>query len=329
MKYPDKVLKPPGKLLSIFSLILFFALGFLVTNILNTKLPQEKQTVKSQAQGLSPIQEATCTAKGGECQTGKSDQVGKECTLSDGKTKGTVIFNLCPQQSNDVRCCVPKTSSNPDVPILDKASLTVEFQGIGPNANPLNKTRYITIKIFKNEGPFERADYVAEDNIVYDGQDGKFKSNNFNLGALPDGKYQMVIQEERYLDAQLTNKNGDKAITVSGGVVVEMAPVTMIAGDLAPGERGDNFINIIDYNAIIGCMPGAPSNSCFNRDYADLNDDGKVDQIDFDILMKNFGEDGFAFQTDQFKCEPDPGCGAEKGSLQLCSLLCTKKTQRS
>ncbi len=329
MKYPDKAFKFPGNLLSIFSLVLFFGLGFLVTNILNNRLPNEQQSTETQAQGLSPIQETSCTSQGGECQTGKGDQVGKECTLSDGTTKGTVIYNLCPRQSDDVRCCVPKTNSNPVVPIADKASLTVEFQGIGPNANPRNPRRLVTLKIFKNDGSFESAAYVAEDSLTYDGLDGKFKSNNFSLGAIPDGKYQMVIQEERYLDAQLTNKNGDKAIAVSGAVAVEMAPVTMLAGDIGPGERGDNFINIIDYNALIGCLPGAPINSCFNRDYADLNDDGRVDQIDFDILMKNFGENGFAFQTDQFKCEPDPACGAEKGSLQLCSLLCSKKSQRS
>lgn len=329
MKYSVNLFNVPGKIPTILSLFLLFSLGFLVTNILNTKLPNEKQTSKSQAQGLSPIQEAACTSKGGECQTGKSDQVGKECMLSNSNTKGIVVFNLCPQQPDDIRCCVPRSGSNPIVEAIDKASLTVEFQGIGPNASPRNPTRRVTLKIFKNDGPFESAAYVAEDSITYDAQSGKFTSNNFSLGALPDGKYQMVIQEERYLDAQLLSKTGDKVITVVGSAVVEMSPVTMLAGDLGPGERGDNFINIIDYNALIGCLPGAPINACFNRDKADLNDDGKVDQIDFDILMKNFGEDGFAFQTNQFKCEPDPACGSKKDSLQLCSLLCSKKSQRS
>ncbi len=325
MSYPNQA-KGAGIRFGAFFLIFFFTLGFIVTGILNNNLQKEPQITKSQAQGLSPIQEATCTSKGGECQTGKQDQVGKECTLTDGKTKGTVIFNLCPQQPDDVRCCVPNSSSSP---ITTKAGLIVEFQGIGPNSNPQNTTRRVTIKIFKVDGPFDSAAFTAEDTIAFDQASGKFTNPNFNLGTIPDGKYQMVIQEEKYLDSQLLNKSGDKAFTLSESATVEVAPVKMLAGDIAPGERGDNFINIIDYNAIIGCMPGAPSNSCFNKDYADLNDDGVVDKIDFDIMLINFGEKGFAFQTDQFKCEPDPACGAEKGTIQLCSLLCSKKTQRS
>ncbi|HUQ85142.1 MAG TPA: dockerin type I domain-containing protein [Candidatus Limnocylindrales bacterium] len=329
MKNPHKEMKASGKLSSVIVLILFFSLGIVVTAILNLKLSKDQQTVKSEAQVLSPIQEAACTSKGGECQNGKSDQVGKECTLSDGSTKGTVAFNLCPQQTDDVRCCVPKSTSNPPVSQTNKATMTVGFQGIGPNSNPQNRTRTVSIKIFKNEGPFESATYVAQDTITFDPQTGFFKSANFNLGSIPEGKYQMVLQEETYLDVQLLDKSGNKVFEMSSSATIETSPVQMRAGDLAPGDNGDNQVNIIDYNALIGCLPGAPTGACFNKDYSDMNDDGKVDQVDLDILLSNFGDNGFAFQTEEFKCEPDPACGAEKDTLQLCSLLCTKKTQRS
>lgn len=329
MQYPNEVASA-GKKSGIFFLIIFFGLGFLITGILNNNLTKEKQTTKSNAQGLSPIQEATCTNKGGECQTGKADQVGKPCALSDG-TPGTVYFNLCASQPDDIRCCVPNGS--PVDPGQEKAvyktNLTVKLQGIGPNSAPKNPTQSVTIKIFSSVGPLENADFVAQDTIAYDSATGSFVNSNFDLGSLPKGNYQMVIQIVKYLDKQLVNTNGQTTFSLSQGADVQIAAVEMRAGDIAPDSRGDNTVNIIDYNALIGCMPGAPAGACLNRDYADLNDDGRVDQIDLDILMSNFGDNGFAFQTDQFSCEPDPACNSGKDALQLCSLLCTRKTQRS
>ncbi|HVF69542.1 MAG TPA: dockerin type I domain-containing protein [Xanthomonadales bacterium] len=321
MKRPDIIPSFKSPHISIFFIILFFGLGFLVTGILNNQISKQKQIGTSRAQQSTPIQEASCTSQGGQCQSGKLNEIGKPCTLPN-QTAGTVKYNFCPIQEGDIRCCVPNGAPS-------SASMIVEFQGIGPNLNPQNPIRTVIIKIFKDGGPYDRASYAAEDTLIYDPQSGKFTNSNFNLGVIPEGKYQMVLQEEKYLDVQLRSKNGDKVLSVSGSAVVEVSPVLMIAGDLAPGVRGDNSINIIDYNALIGCLPGAPINACFNRNYADLNDDGKVDQIDLDILMSNFGENGFAFQTDQFKCEPDPSCGLEKSALQLCSLLCTKKSLRS
>lgn len=332
MSYPNQVSRD-GKRFGIFFLFLFFGLGFVITGILNTRLTKEPQTNKSRAQGLSPIQEATCTNKGGECQTGKASQVGKPCSLTDG-TAGTIYFNLCPSQPDDIRCCVPNGSPPvnnppaPQVPVTD-SSLKITFQGIGPNANIQNRERSVTIKIFKDDGSLDIADFVAQDSIVYDQTSGTFKSSSFTLGGIPAGKYQMVLQEEKYLDEQLLTVQGEKIINITAGVAVEFAPVVMRAGDIAPGDNGDNSVNIIDYNALIGCLPGAPPGVCLNRNYADLNDDGKVDQVDLDILMSNFGNNGFAFQTEQFKCEPDPACSSGKDTLQLCSLLCTRKSQRS
>lgn len=318
--------------LSALFLILFFGLGFLVTDILNRYIVKNPQTINSHAQELSPIQEATCTNQGGECQTGKADQVGKPCKLSDGRTPGTVIRDLCPQQPDDIRCCVPNgppvSTPEPTIPIAN-TNLVVRFQGIGPNTNILNKTRNIVLKIFKNDGSFDAADLVAQDTVTYDAASGNFLNSNFNLGAVPLGDYQMVIQAEKYLDKQLVNSQGSNIIKIASGTSVDIVPVEMRAGDIAPDSRGDNAVNIIDYNALIGCLPGAPPGACLNKNYADLNDDGKVDQIDLDILMSNFGQNGFSFQTDQFKCDPDPSCNSGKDSLQLCSLLCTRISKRS
>lgn len=308
--------------LSFLILVFFFAIGFLITGILNIKLTIQKQTVSSKAAG--PIQDPQCTAQGGECQSGKANEIGKPCTLSSGIT-GTIVFNYCPSQGNDIRCCIPDA---PPAPTGTTSGLTVSLQGIGPNAQIVDQERTATIKIFDNTKPFDAATYTASDTLTYDSSSGKFVNPKFNFGMIPDGEYQMVIQIDTYLDEQLSNPEG-KIFTVNSAGALNVSPVKMKAGDLAPGPKGDNHVNIIDYNAIIGCMNGAPAGACLNKKYADLNNDGIVDQKDLDLLLLNFGDNGFAFQTDQFSCEPDPACNSGKKSLQLCTLLCTRKTLRS
>ncbi len=310
------------RLLSFFSIIFFFTLGFLVTNVLNTKIQKQTQTIYSKAAG--PIQESQCTSLGGECQSGKLNSVGLPCNLSSG-TPGIVKYNYCPTQEGDIRCCVPQAAP----PQNSTVGMTVTLQGIGQNQAIQTPQRTATIKVYDAAGNFSSSAFVAQDTITYDSASGDFINANFNLGAVAAGDYQMVIQMDSYLDSQLTDKtDGDNKFTIEQGKGVQAEVVQMRAGDLAPSPNGDNHVNIIDYNAIIGCMPGAPPSACINKKYADLNDDGIVDQKDLDILMSDFGQTGFEFQTTQFKCEPDPTCNSGVGALQLCSLLCSKKSLR-
>lgn len=308
--------------LSFLTLVFFFVIGFMVTGILNIKLTSQKQTVSSKAAG--PIQESACASRGGECQTGKLNSINKPCNLSGG-APGIVKYNYCPLQEGDIRCCVSNSQLNPN---NTYSSLTVTLQGIGPNAKIIDQERTATIKIFDNTKSFDTATFTASDTLKYDSASGKFVNPKFNFGLIPDGDYQMVIQIDTYLDEQLSNPEG-KIFKVNAASALNVSPVQMKAGDLAPGPKGDNHVNIIDYNAIIGCMNGAPTGACLNKKYADLNNDGVVDKKDLDLLLLNFGDNGFAFQTDQFSCEPDPACNSRKESLQLCTLLCTRKTQRS
>lgn len=203
------------------------------------------------------------------------------------------------------------------------------LEGVGPGASPTAPSVPATLKIFKGDGPLTSAKYSSNDSLTYVSASGRFENPNFKLGTVPSGIYQMVLQIPKYLDKQLTTTSGSKAITMTTGTNTDIAPIEMKAGDVVPAPNGDNVINMIDYNAVLGCMPDAPSGACLNKKLADINDDGKVDQADLNIIQRNFGEQGFSFQTDQFKCDPDPTCTQGNKALQLCSLVCSKKTQRS
>lgn len=78
---------------------------------------------------------------------------------------------------------------------------------------------------------------------------------------------------------------------------------TAIPGDIAPAPRGDNYIDIQDYNALIACLQR--DKSCTNPSLADLNNNGMVNQQDLDILISNFGKNGLGFTIPQFTCFTD------------------------
>lgn len=213
----------------------------------------------------------------------------------------------------------PATQSN------SKADIQLTLQGIGAGANINDPVRQARVKILSKA----TTAYTATGFLRYDKASGTFVNHAFNLGTVNPGSYQLTVQMDSYLDQELTAPNGSTQFALGEGKVSKTAPSLLSAGDTAPSPGGDNTVDIIDYNALINCMPGSPKGSCINKKSTDLNNDGRVDQKDFDILKSNLGDKGFSFQTPQYTCVPDPACTTGKGSLQMCALLCTPKTQRS
>jgi len=238
----------------------------------------------------------------------------------------TITAHYC----SDVHGC-PTSPSAPTAPQASTADVAASVQGIGANATVADQSQTATVRIYNVNTTQGAAAYSPSDKLTYDPKSGNFVNPKFNLGIIPSGKYKMVIQMDKELDNQLKNAadaTDTFALNLAGGTV-HVATVSLLGGDVAPSPHGDNFVNAIDYNALIGCMAGAPANACFNKKLADLNDDGVVDQKDLDILLSNYGSQGFAFQTNQFTCTQDPTCTSGKGSLQLCSLICSSKNQRN
>ncbi|HUQ85731.1 MAG TPA: dockerin type I domain-containing protein [Candidatus Limnocylindrales bacterium] len=206
-----------------------------------------------------------------------------------------------------------------------KADIEIALEGIGAGVSIKNPVRPAKIKIIKGNA----VSHNASDFLTYDKATGNFVNHNFDLGSVEPGTYQLVLQMDTYLDRELVGPDGNKEFVLGESKVSKTAPTQLSAGDSAPLPGGDNVINIIDYNALIGCMPGNKSSACSNKRTADLNDDGVVNQKDLDILRDNVGESGYLLQSEEYECKENPACGSGKDSIQMCSLLCTKKTQRS
>ncbi len=64
-----------------------------------------------------------------------------------------------------------------------------------------------------------------------------------------------------------------------------MPTVTMVAGDV----NGDNSLNILDYNLLVGCYSDLlPAISCTQatKVKTDLNDNGDVNQFDYNLFLR-------------------------------------------
>jgi hypothetical protein len=155
--------------------------------------------------------------------------------------------------------------------------------------------------------------------LTYDPTTNQFKGNLF-LGNVPLGKYQISIHIDGSLDTQLINIDGSTIFTLPDLLTPQL--ITIIMGDIAPGTKEDNFIDIIDYNKLISCFNKPATGACQS---SDLNDDGKIDQTDLDLLLQHFGELGYSPTTPQFACQIDPKCNSGQNTLQMCQLICTKQ----
>lgn len=246
----------------------------------------------------------------------------------------------CPYSScywNGTSCVEPKAQPKPADDDCGNAceirgasaNLNVSLEGIEPNTRIQNPKQTATVKIYESTDAKGAAKYSSTDSITYDPQSGNFINTNFNLGKIPEGKYKIILQIDKYLDTQVRSKNGDTVLTLSSSGKLETSPVSMNTGDVAPTPHGDNFVDILDYNSLTGCMQSSSSDTCVDKKLADLNDDGSVDQKDLDMLKDNFGQNGFSFEASTFTCVPDPTCSVGKNSLQMCALKCTKQGQRS
>ncbi len=262
------------------------------------------------------------------CRPARSSRTSTTCELAPPKTD--------PNNPN-------QPVVNPVNPVTSKLGLSIKLQGIGPdgNSNPQSQQIPIVLRLYKDNVTAQNitasnnvlaaASIVVESTASYDSASGYFVNDDFDMGEVPEGNYKIIVQNPKFLDVKLTNSTtGTDVFNIQSGQKIIASTVSMRGGDVQPEPRGNNYVDLFDYNAVIGCTSGQPESACLNKKLADINDDGVVDQEDLDIVRSNFGQEGIAFDTGEFVCKSDPECTASgsKNALQLCRLLCTKKPDR-
>lgn len=186
-----------------------------------------------------------------------------------------------------VPTAIPTPTVNPQSTAL---SLNVFLHGIGSsgdNANPfasdmstktpLHPTRDITVFVYNDQNQLSTTKTGL---VTYDPTSGSFKGIVDLGNTLEQGDYTIRVKEDTHLRRLVPGIQQLNAATVNS-----LPAITVIAGDV----NGDNTLNILDYNLIVGCYSDLlPAISCTpeNKVLTDLNDNGDVNQFDYNLFLR-------------------------------------------
>lgn len=144
----------------------------------------------------------------------------------------------------------------------------------GQNNNPLRKTRPFFIEFVNDDGETIQTE---ETNLTYN--NGVFEGTL--TATVPEGEYTLEIATDNSLFQAVP-----RVLAVDEQSTQFTLPqVTLVTGNIAQNDSSKNALDIFDYNALLSCYGGK---SCANSTLADLNEDGKVDSLDFNIMLRGF-----------------------------------------
>lgn len=169
-------------------------------------------------------------------------------------------------------------------------SFTVFLHGIGnsgDNANPTasdlsNKTpihpdRNVLAYVYNDQNQLTA---TRSGTISYNQANGNYKGGVDFGNILPAGDYTIRLKDDTHLRRLIP---GIRHITPLQNNV--MPDIAIVAGDV----NNDNILNILDYNILVNCYSDLlPAVSCTdsNKRLTDLNDDGHVNQIDYNLFLR-------------------------------------------
>lgn len=177
-------------------------------------------------------------------------------------------------------------------------NLTLSLVGIGAtgaNSNPVHRTRNALVCLYPatagqtidpndpncNALP---ANLKSTSQVIYDTSSGKFLNNSFSMGlGVTSGNYNVLIRTDNFLRVNAG------IFQVTAGANATISPVNLLPGDIDK----NNTVDVLDYNDLLGCFGSKfTTSSCQfqpsgNSTGADLNDDNKVDGVDYNLYIRS------------------------------------------
>ena len=127
------------------------------------------------------------------------------------------------------------------------------------------------------------------DTNVYSPTYTAFVNPYIDLGdTVKNGRYQIAFstdQSIRKLVKQKDDAIGGKIVAISRSLKTVLPVQKVVMGDMTP-PQGDNVMDIADYNVFVACYAKDPP--CPYASQVDLNDDGVIDGIDYNIMALGF-----------------------------------------
>ncbi len=145
------------------------------------------------------------------------------------------------------------------------------------NMSPLHPTRTIRADIYDTQNQLVMS---QQGTVNFDGSSGRFKGTVDLGNGFTTGLYTVKVKTDQYLRGLVPGIQ-----SISAGQTNTLPAVILVAGDI----NGDNAINIVDYNILIGCYSDLlPATDCTatNNGLADITDDGHVNQFDYNLFLR-------------------------------------------
>ncbi len=181
---------------------------------------------------------------------------------------------------------LPTETPIPQATLID---LSIALHGIGnsgdnanptasdfSNKNPLHQDHEVSVDIYNDQNVLVLSKTGI---VVYDGYQGTYRGT-IDLGILPNNVYSIRVKEQNHLRKLIP---GFQLLDPAQTNV--MPEVDLTAGD----TNNDNVLNILDYNMLVGCYSDLlPATNCdaTRKTNTDLNDDGSVNQFDYNLFMR-------------------------------------------
>lgn len=143
---------------------------------------------------------------------------------------------------------------------------------------PESKTdKQLIVQVFD-----EKDQMVAERSATIRNTGGGNYTATVDIGNPASGTYKVKIKATKYLRKLLPD------IPLQPGADYRLPQTILVLGDI----NNDNELNALDYAVLVDCFGAkADTSSCgSNKAFADLNDDGKVDGVDYNLFVRNLKE---------------------------------------
>lgn len=171
----------------------------------------------------------------------------------------------------------PLVTSTPVPPGSTLLAISATMPGIGGtsgNKTPKRPSREAKIVLLDSQN---HAVPTTQGNINFDGT--KFSGTINLLANFVSGTYSIKIKFDNTLFKLVPGIQNIIAATTN-----QIPQVTLVPGDI----DGNNILDILDWNIILGCVKSDAACSESKKVLADLNDDGKVDEMDLNIILRGF-----------------------------------------
>lgn len=151
----------------------------------------------------------------------------------------------------------------------------------GGNPDPIHKSREVTVDLTNSQNQT----ITKKGTVTYVSGPGNF-TGDVDMGTLPSGNYLVKVKLSQSLRKQIGGIHN-----LVTGTTSAMPQVSLVTGDINNDNKVslDGNLDIRDYNILLGCFSTyLPPKSCNpgQKLQSDLDDNGKVDQFDFNLFVR-------------------------------------------